>query len=182
MPPAAPPKKSIGPGVVRLVAGEKAMARAIGTIGTALILGTFAGVATADARPAGGHPPTGTAPPATTNRPVQWKLWIGKKAYAASPRGGSLPLSRGSDWQCRYSATRETHQRNLKEEIITLTCSAGSAEFSMSASCSYPVDPHKQVEEGVMPSELQHAILGGRTYVGLSCDVPGYELRTYRKK
>lgn len=148
----------------------------------ALLFGILVGVATAEARPGIGRPATETAPPAPKERPVQWKLWVGKKAYSASARGGSAPLPSGSEWHCRYSAPRETNKRNLKEETVTLTCSAGSVEFSLSTSCSYPVDPHKHVEEGVMPSELQSAVLGGRTFVGLSCDVPGYELRTYRKK
>jgi hypothetical protein len=55
-------------------------------------------------------------------------------------------------------------------------------KFSFSTTCGYPVDPTKPVAEGVMPSESQYVTLGGKTLVGVSCDVPGFELRTYRKK
>lgn len=158
------------------------MARASGTVGMALLFGLVTEVATADARPGMEHPPTDAARTSAKERPVQWQVWVGKKAYALLPRGGPVPLPKGSEWQCRYSALGTQGKRNLKEETITLTCSLHAAEFSLAAACSYPADPHKQVEEGVMPSELQHVILAGRTFVGLSCDVPGYELRTYRKK
>jgi hypothetical protein len=159
------------------------MAKATWIIGTALLFGWVSSVATADARQADTRPPTKPAPAAAKERPIQWKLWVGKKTYEVSTRGGTAPLPKGSAWQCRYSgATRETNKRNLKEETVTLTCLAGSAQFNLSTTCSSPVDPHKNVEEGVMPSEFQHVMLGGRTFLGLSCDVPGYELRTYRKK
>jgi hypothetical protein len=140
------------------------------------------GGATADARPADTKPPS-PAPAPPKERPIQWKLWIGKKTYDASSRGGAVPLPKGTEWQCRYSpAARWTNKRNLKQETVTLTCSVGSAQFNLTTTCSSPVDPHKSVDEGVMPSEFQHVTLGGRIFVGLSCDVPGYELRTYRKK
>jgi len=158
------------------------MARASETIGVGLLFGILAGVVSAEAGPDKSRA-AGEAPArAERDRPVQWKLWVGKRAYGVSPRGGQAPLPKGSEWQCRYSALLERNKRNLKEETVTVTCALASAEFSLSASCSYPVDPHKHVDEGVMPSELQSAVLGGRTFVGLSCDVPGYELRTYRKK
>jgi hypothetical protein len=159
------------------------MAKATWTIGTALLFGWVTGVATADARQADNHSPTKPAPAPAKERPIQWKLWVGKKTYDVSTRGGTAPLPKESAWQCRYSgAARETNKRNLRQETVTLTCWAGSAQFNLSTTCSYPVDPHKNVDEGVMPSEFQHVTLGGRTFLGLSCDVPGYELRTYRKK
>jgi hypothetical protein len=161
--------------------GDEAMTRARGTMGMALLFGIVTGVATADARPAG--PPATEPAAAAKERMIQWKLWVGKKTYAVSAQGGAAPLPRGSEWQCRYSgAALDVNKRNLKEESITLTCSLGSATFSLATTCSYPADPHKHVEGGVMPSDFQHVVLGGRTFVGLSCDVPGYELRTYRKR
>lgn len=159
------------------------MVKATWTIGTALLFAWVTAVATADARMPETHSSAKPAPAPEKEKPIQWKLWVGKKTYEVSTRGGTAPLPKGSAWQCRYSgAARETNRRNLKQETVTLTCSAGSAQFNLSTTCSYPVDPHKGVEEGVMPSEFQHVTLGGRTFVGLSCDVPGYELRTYRKK
>jgi hypothetical protein len=159
------------------------MARAIGTIGTALLFGFVTLGPTSDARAAPPRPKAEPAKAASKERPILWKLWVGKKTYGLTASGGSAPLPKGSPWQCRYSApARETNKRNLKQETVTLTCSVGSTLFSLATTCSAPVDPNKQVEEGVMPSEFQHVYLGGRTLVGLSCDVPGYELRTYRKK
>jgi hypothetical protein len=159
------------------------MAKLRSAIGMAASLGVVLGVAAADARPAATPPVTRPAAPAPKGHAIQWKLWVEKKTYGLSARGGLAPLPKGSAWQCRYSeAALRATKRNLKEETVTLTCSMGSAQFSVTTTCSYPADPHKQVEEGVMPSEFQHVFLGGRTFIGLSCDVPGYELRTYRKK
>jgi hypothetical protein len=157
------------------------MARASVIIGAALALGLAAAGVRADTRATTRAPVGPTVPPSP--HPIQWKLWVGKKAYGISPRGGTAPLPDSSEWRCRYSgAVFEKSSRNLKEETVTLRCSHGSAEFSLSTTCGYPIDPKKPVEDGVMPSEFQHVVLGGRTFVGVSCDVPGYELRTYRKK
>lgn len=160
------------------------MVRANVIVRASLVFGVATASAVADARPATGHASTSGVPPAAQKaHSIQWKLWVGKKAYGVSSRGGAAPLPGGTQWRCNYSGpVLEKNKQNLKEETVTLTCSAGSAEFSFSTTCGYPVDPTKPVVEGVMPSEIQHVVLGGRTYVGVSCDVPGFELRTYRKK
>jgi hypothetical protein len=165
-----------------LVLETTAMKRAPWTFGSALLFGLVTEVAVADARPADPHPKAAPAPVAK-ERPISWKLWVGKKTFDISARGGTAPLPKGTNWECRYSGTaREANKRNLKQETVTMTCSSGSAQFNLSTTCSAPIDPHKNVEEGVMPSEFQHVMLGGRIFLGLSCDVPGFELRTYRKK
>jgi len=150
----------------------------------ALVFGVATASATADARPATAHAPANGVPPTPQKaHSIQWKLWVGKKAYGVSSRGGAAPLPSETQWRCSYSGpVPEKNKKNLTEETVTLTCSAGTAQFSFSTTCGYPVDPTKPVAEGVMPSEFQHVVLGGRTYVAISCDVPGFELRTYRKK
>lgn len=160
------------------------MVRAKVIVRAALVLGASTASATADARPATSHTaPSGVPPASEKAHSIQWKLWVGKKAYGLSSRGGAASLPGETQWRCSYSGpVLGKNKKNLREETVTLVCSAGSAQFSFSTTCGYPVDPTKPVAEGVMPSEFQHVVLGGRTFVGVSCDVPGFELRTYRKK
>src|SRR5512144_101573 len=105
------------------------MVRANVIVRAALVLEVAVASATAEARPAPAQASSGGTPLASQKaHSIQWKLWVGKKAYGVSAQGGAAPLPGDTQWRCNYSGPAlEKNKKNLREETVTLTCSAGAA-------------------------------------------------------